>query len=514
MIQNMLKIKGHKEARKNAKIYDLKIFFAHFRASLRLLKPLLSLICGFVVTSNAIGADRPNVLFIAIDDMNDWNGVLGGNPQAKTPHMDSLASKGMVFTNAHCAAPACGPSRAAIMSGISPSTSGNYINSNSFTRNPILNDSVILPEFFQQNGYYVAGSGKLFHGGHFQREVKGRGFDDYYPSKTQDQFPWVRKFSKPPPLSGIEKGIPRYADWGPYAADVKLEEVNDAKTAHWAADSLLGGELKEPFFLGAGIFQPHLPNYAPQKYFDRFPRDEIELPEGYREDDMNDVPAASSKQRHAGYAHKIIAAGQWKPAIQAYLACIAMTDELIGQMVEALEKSKYADNTIIVLWSDHGFQLGEKGRWEKFSLWERGTRVNLMWVAPGVTQPGSSTDKPVNLLDIYPTLASLAGLEPPEGQLEGNDLSVLMKNPEAAWDETTLTTFGFKNYSLRSDRYRYTVYADGSEELYDHAKDKWEWTNLAGKSEYAAIKKKLRQDLPTHHEPVGLLETVFEKRKK
>ena len=191
-----------------------------------------------------------------------------------------------------------------------------------------------------------------------------------------------------------------------------------------------------------------------------------------------------------------------------------MTDDLIGQIVGALEKSTYADNTIIVLWSDHGFQLGEKDRWEKFSLWERATRVNMMWVAPGVTTPGTSTDKPVNLLDIYPTLVSLTGLEPPEGQLEGNDLSVLMKDPEASWNDTTLTTFGYKNYSLRSDRYRYTVYADGSEELYDHAKDKWEWTNLASNPEYAVIKKKMRKDLPTRHQPIGLLETHFEARKK
>jgi arylsulfatase A-like enzyme len=457
---------------------------------------------------------KPNVLFIAIDDLNDWTGMLKGNPQAKTPHMAKLASQGMLFTNAHCAAPACGPSRSAIMSGIRPSTSGNYINKNSFTRNPILNNSVILPEFFQQHGYYVAGSGKLFHGGHFQREIQGRGFDDYAPSKTQDLFPWIDRFASARPLKGFSKGLPFYHDWGPYAPDVKLEDINDGKTAKWAAESLLEGELKEPFFLGAGIFQPHLPNYALQEYFDRFPLDEIELPEGYLEDDLNDVPAASSKQGHIRGAKTIREAGQWKPAIRAYLAAIAMTDDLIGQMVGALEQSKYADNTIIVLWSDHGFQLGEKERWEKFSLWERATRVNMMWVAPGVTTPGSTTNKPVNLLDIYPTLASLTGLEPPEGQLEGNDLSVLMKDPEASWDDTTLTTFGYKNYSLRSDRYRYTVYADGSEELYDHTKDKWEWTNLAGDSEYTNIKSIMREEIPTHHEPMGAIEAFFESRKR
>ena len=446
---------------------------------------------------------KPNILFIAIDDLNDWTNMLKGNPQAKTPHMDELASQGMVFTNAHCAAPACGPSRSAIMSGIRPSTSGNYVNRNSLTKNPILNNSVLLPEFFKQDGYYVCGSGKLFHGAHFKNEVKGRGFDDYYPSKTQDQFPWETRFSSPRPLNGIKKGISRYADWGPYHPDVTLEDTNCGKTAKWAAETLLGGELKEPFFLGAGIFQPHLPNYAPQEHFDRFPLDEIALPEGYLENDMEDVPKASSKQQHIAWAKKIRAAGQWKPAIRAYLASTAMTDDLIGRIVGALEKSKYADNTIIVLWSDHGFQLGEKERWAKFSLWERATRVNMIWKAPGVTKPGSTSAKPVNLLDIYPTLASLTGCEPPEGQLEGNDLTVLMKNPEASWDETTVTTFGYKNYGIRSGRYRYIVYADGSEELYDHEKDKWEWHNLANNPEYAGIKKKMRKRIPAHHEPTG-----------
>jgi arylsulfatase A-like enzyme len=471
----------------------------------------VSLFCVLGATSGAFAADRPNILFIAVDDMNDWNGVLGGNPQSKTPHMETLASKAMVFTNAHCAAPACGPSRAAIMSGIRPSTSGNYINSNSFTRNPILNNSVLLPEFFQQNGYHVAGVGKLFHGGHFIREVQGRGFDEYYPSKTQDlpSFEGL-KFNSKLPLGGWA----RQADWGPCHPDVTLDDHPDGITANWASNKLLKGELQEPFFLGAGIFQPHLPNYAPQEYFDRFPIEDIEIPEGFREDDLDDVPAAHSKMAHNPWLTRIRETNQWKPAIQAYLACTAMVDDLIGQLVAALEESKYGDNTIIVLWSDHGFQLGEKGRWGKYSLWERATRVNLMWVAPGVTTPGTVTDKPANLLDIYPTLVSLTGLEPPEGQLEGNDLSVLMKDADAAWTDTTVTSFGYKNYGVRSDRYRYIEYADGTEELYDHTKDKWEWTNLADNPEYAAIKKKMRKAIPSHHQPMGLLETVFEKRKK
>jgi len=446
--------------------------------------------------------NKPNVLFIAIDDLNDWNGMLKGNPQARTPHLDKLASRGIVFTNAHCAAPACGPSRAALMSGIRPSTSGNYINRSSLIHNPILNESVLLPEFFQQHGYYVCGAGKLFHGYHFNQEVKGRGFDEYYPSKEQDLPPWKFKFSRPRPLSGVK--LARYADWGPYHPDITIEDTCDGKTAKWATEKLLGGELQEPFFLGAGIFEPHLPNYTLKKYFDRFPLDEIELPEGYREGDLKDVPKAHAKMQHIAWAKRIRDAGQWKPAIQAYLACTAMVDDLVGQIVAALQKSKYADNTIIVLWSDHGFQLGEKERWAKYSLWERATRVNLLWVAPGVTRSGSTCARPVNLLDIYPTLASLTGCAPPEKQLEGNDLTVLMKNPKASWNKTSVTSFGYQNYGIRSERYRYIVYADGTEELYDHEQDKWEWHNLAANPEYADVKAKMRRGIPAHHEPPGV----------
>ncbi len=475
------------------------------------LSVLLLCVAGMPIQGNAAQpAGKPNVLFIAIDDLNDWTDMLKGNPQARTPHMDQLAAKGMLFANAHCAAPACGPSRSAIMSGIRPSTSGNYINKNSFTRNPILNNSVLLPEFFQQNGYYVAGVGKLFHGGHFQREVKGRGFDDYFPSKTQGlpSFEGL-KFASKLPMNGWGR-----VDWGPCLPGVTVDDHPDGITANWAAKKLRDEELQEPFFLGAGIFMPHLPNSAPQEYFDRFPLEDIKLPEGFREDDLDDVPAAHARMAHNPWLKKIRAMNQWKPAIQAYLACTSMVDDLIGRIVGALEDSKYADNTIIVLWSDHGFQLGEKGRWGKYSLWERATRVNLLCVAPGVIKPGTVTEKPANLLDIYPTLASLTGLEPPEGQLEGNDLSVLMKNPDAAWDDATVTTFGYKNYGVRSKRYRYITYEDGTEELYDHTKDKWEWTNLADNPEYAAIKKKMRKEIPTHHEPMGAIEAFFESRKR
>lgn len=462
------------------------------------------LILALVILSLPVFSQKknPNVLFIAVDDLNDWNNILKGHPQARTPNYDKLASKGMVFTNAHCAAPACGPSRAAIMSGIRPSTSGNYFNSQSFTKNPLLNSSVTLPEFFQQNGYSVYGSGKLYHDPHFNNELQGRGFDEYYPKMNKSRPDDPLKFSRERPLSGIVFEKQEWWDWGPYHPDITLAETGDWKVAQWAKEKLLGGELKEPFFMGVGLYRPHLPFYAPQKYFDLFPIQDIQLPEGYKDNDLNDIHGEGLKMGISGNRHKsILKAGQWKPAIQAYLACIAMMDDCLGQVIEALEGTGFADNTIIVLWSDHGYQLGEKEKWAKFTLWERSTRVNMIWVVPDVTNAGTVCEKPVNLLDLYPTLASLAGATPPKNQLEGNDLSALLKNPDWRWDKTSLTTNGYKNYSLRSQHYRYIIYADGTEELYDHRKDKWEWDNLAENAEYSKVKKTLRKGMPDQHVP-------------
>lgn len=464
---------------------------------------LIFLVVLFFLSKHVFSREnkQPNILFIAIDDFNDWNTVLKGNLQAKTPHCDKLASKGLTFTNAHCAAPACGPSRAAIMSGIRPSTSGNYLNPQSFSGNPALNASVTLPEFFQKNGYYVCGSGKLFHGDHFNSELKGRGFNEYYPKMDQDRPGEEVVFSRSLPLNGIEEGWPKWWDWGSYRPDITLEQTSDGKVAKWAEERLLGGGLKEPFFMGVGIFRPHLPFYAPQKYFDMFPLDEVQIPEGCKEDDLNDLSRQGLNMGLTDRHKAIVNAGQWKPAIQAYLASIAMMDDCLGQIVEALEKSGFADNTIIVVWSDHGYQLGEKERWAKFTLWERSTRVNMIWAVPGVTKAGTVCDTPVNLIDIYPTLASLVGSQPLKNQLEGNDLSELLKNPGGTWEKTSLTINGYKNYSVRSERYRYIVYEDGSEELYDHLKDKWEWNNLANNPAYNPVKETMRKGLPVHHEP-------------
>jgi len=423
----------------------------------------------------------PNVLFMAIDDLNDWVGCLGGNPDVKTPNLDALARRGVLFTNAHCAAPACNPSRAALMTGIRPSTSGIYENSQPWRKSPVLRDAVTIPQHFTAHGYKAVGSGKIYHG----RFPDPPSWEEYWPSATK---------CKPddPKRKEHAPGSKAHFDWGPL--DVPNEEMGDWQVADWVINQL-EQKHKKPFFLGCGFFRPHLPWYVPQKYFDMYPLDKITLP-NVKEDDLDDVPAAGRKMASPNGDHaRVLQNNAWRRAVQGYLASISFVDDCVGRVVRALENSRHRDDTILVLWSDHGWHLGEKLHWRKFALWEEATHNVMMWVAPGTTSPGGRCDAPVNLLDIYPTLIDLCGLEKKK-ELEGESLLPLLKNPGAEWDRPTLTTHGRNNHSVRSDRWRYIRYADGSEELYDRSVDEMEWTNLAGDPAYAKVKEELRKWLP------------------
>ncbi|MHC4517739.1 MAG: sulfatase [Planctomycetota bacterium] len=437
----------------------------------------------------AKGRDRPNVLFMCIDDLNDWTGCLGGHPDVKTPNLDRLAARGVLFTNAHCSAPACNPSRASLMTGILPSTSGAYHNPNPWRKSPVLKDAVTLPQYFMAHGYRAVGGGKIYHGG----------FPD--PPSWQDYFP-SQKQNKPPdpmpegrPLNGIAKTS--HFDWGP--VPVKDEAMGDAKVADWAIGELQKKHDK-PFFLGCGFFRPHLPWYVPQKYFDMYPVDEITLP-NVNENDLEDVPALGKKMaKPQGDHRKVLQHKQWRKAVQGYLASITFVDSCVGRVLDAFEKCAYKDNTVIVLWSDHGWHLGEKLHWRKFALWEEATHNVMMMVAPGVTKPKQRCGRPVTLLDIYPTLVDLCGLkEKPE--LEGQSLVPLLEDVNATWDRPALTTHGRNNHSLRTERWRYIRYSDGTEELYDHESDALEWTNVADDPKYANVKRKLAAWLPETNVP-------------
>ena len=423
-------------------------------------------------------AKRPNVLFIAIDDLNDWCGCLGGHPDAHTPNIDRLAARGVLFTHAYCAAPACNPSRTALLTGLRPATSGVYLNSQPWR--PVLPDAVTLPQHFMANGYRVIGGGKIFHG-----RYKDPASWHEYLDRPLDPLPPNR------PLSGIG-GASSHFDWGP--VDVDDRDMADWKVADWAIEKLQQ-ESEQPFFLAAGFYRPHLPWYVPRKYFDRFPPDKITLP-NVKEDDLDDVPPIGRKMAKPDGDHKRVTdTDNWRKAVAAYLASGTFADACVGRVVRALENSHHADNTVIVLWADHGWHLGEKLHWRKFALWEEATRNPLLFVVPGTTQPGGRCERPVSLLDIYPTLVQACGL-PSKPGLEGHSLIPLLKDPAAPWDRPALTTHGRNNHALRSERWRYVRYEDATEELYDHTNDPMEWTNLADRLDLQDVKAGLAKWLP------------------
>ncbi len=433
--------------------------------------------------------EHPNVLFIAIDDLNDWIGCLGGHPDVKTPNLDRLAARGVLFTNAHCSAPACNPSRASLMTGILPSTSGVYHNPDPWRKSPALSNAVTIPQHFMAHGYTAVGGGKIYHGGF----PDPPSWQNYYPSQKKN------KPDDPMPPNRPLNGIPKTAhfDWGP--VDVPDEQMGDSKVADWAIGQLRK-QHEKPFFIGCGFFRPHLPWYVPQKYFDMYPPDKVILP-NVNENDLDDVPPIGKKMaKPQGDHKKVIEYNQWRKAVQAYLASISFVDSCVGRVIDAFDKSPYTDNTVIILWSDHGWHLGEKLHWRKFSLWEEATHNVLMAVVPGITKPGRRCPRPVTMLDIYPTLIDICSLAA-KPELEGRSLVPLLKNPKAKWDRPALTTHGRNNHSLRSERFRYIRYSDGTEELYDHNNDELEWKNLADNPKYARIKKQLVKWLPEKNVP-------------
>ena len=433
----------------------------------------LCILCG----SAATAADKPNVLFIAVDDLNHWVSHFGRNKQAKTPNLDRLAKLGVTFTNAHCAAPACNPSRAALLSGKRPSSTGVYTNSDPYLGIIKPDDSLVMQ--FKNAGYETLGMGKLWHSGLGFAEQwtatggKERG-DDPGDAKVIDRS-----------IGGIRFGIIEGGD----------DAVSDTHIANYGI-AQLSKKHDRPLFLTLGFHKPHMPWNVPQKYFDMHPLAEIELPPT-KEGDLADVPPAGLKMAKASGDHAaVVKSGRWKEAVQAYLAAVSYLDAQVGRVLDALEASPHRDNTIICLWGDHGWHLGEKEHWRKFALWEEATRAPLIWVAPGAAKAGGVCHAPVDFMSIYPTLCGLAGIEKP-AWVTGHDLRPLLKDPDAEWPHAALTTHGRLNHAVRTDRWRYIRYEDGSEELYDHSTDPYEWINLAAKPEHSELKAKLAEHFPT-----------------
>ena len=442
--------------------------------------PFLTLISLCLLAGSSVAAEasaKPNVLFIAIDDLNHWVGHFGRNKQTITPNLDRLATLGVTFTNAQCAAPVCNPSRAALLSGKRPGTTGIYDNNQPFVKALKPEESLVMQ--FKNAGYDTLGIGKLWHGGlgwkeqwtHIEEETK-------VPGKVTRR-----------DIGGIA--------FGPI--DGGDEAVSDASIAAYGV-SEFGKKHDKPFFLTLGFHKPHMPWNVPQKYFDMHPLAGIQLPPT-KAGDLDDVPTMGLKMAKASGDHAaVLASGRWKEAVQAYLATITYLDGQIGRVLDAYESSAYKGNTIICLWGDHGWHLGEKEHWRKFALWEEAARAPFIWVAPGVTKPGGVCTSPVDFMSVYPTLCDLAGLAKP-AWLEGDNIRPLLTDPAAKWNGVGITTFHLNNHAVRTDRWRYIHYADGGEELYDHSNDEYEWTNLANKPEHAAVKAELAARLPKTNVP-------------
>ncbi|GAB5407004.1 MAG: sulfatase [Aureliella sp.] len=440
----------------------------------------------FLLTISGAGAaERPNVLLISVDDLNDWVGCLGGHPQAKTPNIDRLAEMGTLFENAHCQSPVCNPSRASMLTGRYPHTSGVYFLSPDLKQSPVLKNVKTLPEVFADNGYKTMAAGKIFHGG------DRRFFQQYLPTGGFGPRP-EKKMSQP-------HGHPLW-DWGAFPADESL--MPDTKAAAWAVEKL-GEDHGQPFFIGVGFYRPHVPMYAPKKWFDLHPRKDIQLPL-VRDDDRDDLSQYAidlTNLEHVSPTHDwMTESGEWDHAVQAYLASVSFADHCVGKVLDALAAGPHADNTIVVLFSDHGFHLGEKQRWAKRTLWEDGTRVPVIISAPGMKRD-QRTRAPAELLDVFPTLLELAQL-PADASQEGQSLVPVMQNPDAKWDYPAITSFGLGNYAVRSERYRFIQYFDGSRELYDLESDPHEWTNIVSLPENEKIVAQHVVHVPKEQHPI------------
>jgi arylsulfatase A-like enzyme len=466
-------------------------------------------------TSHAQEKSKPNVLMISLDDLNDWIEPMAGHPQTITPNLSSFAKEAVSFHNAYCASPSCNPSRTALMTGKAPYRTGVYTNPQIWRH--ILPDEIMLPEHFKQAGYWAGGAGKIYH----NNMPDPRSWDDYYPSLIQ-HFPYYylpdidsktgqtifrkqdNELREDSP-QGLTLNMPTFDDmyiafdWAPLPHNT--EETGDYASAKWIVEQL-GKKHDKPFFLGCGIYRPHLPFYVPQKYFDKFPLESIQLPKTLKAD-WDDIPKAGRKLARSQYHENVLKAGEWEKAVQGYLASINYADELTGMVLDALAASEYSDNTIVIVYSDHGWQLGEKQHWQKHALWENLINSVLMIKVPeglldnqATKNRGSVSYRNVSLVDIYPTLVELCGLPEKEG-LTGQSLTPLLIDPtNKDWNHPIISMQGSEYFSVRKEDWHFIYYNDLEAELYDLKSDPEEWDNLARRPEYADTIIELKGYIP------------------
>ncbi len=433
-----------------------------------------------IALTSAVCAERPNILVISIDDLNDWVGCLEGHPQAYSPHIDQLAKRGTLFVNAHCQAPICTPARASMVTGLLPSTTGLYFLQPGLESSDVAKAQPLLMETLKNAGYQTFGAGKFVQGG------REEGFFDEYGGTFGGFGP------NAPEKLNSQHGGPNW-DWGVYPE--KDDELPDSSVADWVIERL-EEERDDPFFLVAGFWRPHVPMYAPQKWHDLFPADDIQLPAiiSNDRDDLSEYAKDLTNGEPAPRHEWFVSEDKWKSAIHSYLASVAFVDSCVGRVLDALDVSPYSDNTIIVLLSDHGWHLGEKERWAKRSLWTDGTRVPLIVAAPGFSA-NQVTKSPAGLIDLYPTLLELAGIKS-NLRLEGVSLVEQLRDPNNERTVPAVCTFGPNNHALRFAGWNYIRYADGSEELYNLDADPHEWRNLSSDPKYQDLIAGFRKHLP------------------
>lgn len=460
---------------------------------------------------NPSAAQQPNVLFISIDDLNDWVGPLGGHPQVKTPSLDQFAKGGsIVFRNAHCPGPICGSSRSALLSGFMPSSSGIYGNSQNMLNSKLIQSHATLPEYFSKQGYYTLSRGKIFHA---HASSKGRdvgqwAFDQWDPAQGGTPVDMKRVTSrnrnlingKPgPETKHTAKRGTEFA-WGP--TRVGKEETKDYKTAQWAAEQLQK-QHEKPFFLAVGLSRPHLPFYVPQEFFDLYDPATFKAPE-INEKDLEDIlQKGTNRPKHKPSADYLWLKqnGLIDEAARAYAAATSYADACLGVIFDELENSPHRENTIVVIWGDHGWHLGEKLRYRKGSGWHESTRVPLIVRLPKMKNR-TDCDRAVNLIDLYPTLIELCELKE-KPNLDGRSFAPLLSDPDLAWDHPAVTIFGEGNTSIHDERFHYMRYSDGTEEFYDLNSDPMEWKNLIANltDEQSFAQRRLAEFVPRKFEP-------------
>lgn len=437
-------------------------------------------------------AKAPNILFISVDDLNDWAGYRG-NKQVISPSMDKLAKEGVWFSQAYCQYPLCGPSRASVMSGLyyhQLKSKKLQIKDSDVAKTTESLGSRMLHSYFKDHGYKTMAVGKILHR-HLPEadldESGGRGSWDYHVDEDGKRVKTFWKSTK------------TLTDWG--ISEIPEEKMSDTKAAKWAVEQL-AEEHEKPFMLMVGFLRPHVPWYVPEKYFNMYDRDQIILPP-YKKDDLDDIPEAGNATINDGYPRTEWARenNQWQHIVQSYLASITFVDSKVGQVLDALEASPHRDNTIVVLWSDHGYHLGEKNTFQKHTLWERSAKVPLIVKLPPSLE-GQMTkgkcDRVVSLIDLYPTLVDLCGL-PANDKAVGRSFKPLLKDHDTKWNYPALTYLKDGAKSIRTSRYRYIEYGDGSTELYNHRDDPNEWKNLINDPKYKDALKMMKTKLAMAH---------------